>query len=369
MMDEPYSGNHQRQHEDPEPDPSLQSDLDTLASRLSADGATWRRRLPDTARIVERIGAIPYESPAAALASEGVSPMSNDTNDSFERRPLAPPRHSRAGSLAQRLSGVVAVAVVLALVGGMAFAFYAVRHSNGGTGATSPTATLASGAMRVSSVSMSVTPASIAGATCGTKVTVTYTALFHLTSNSAGGTIKFNYTVNNGRGETPASITVAPGESSKSYTFTWSGALPADHTYPGPGGVAVSSPNQLTSALVAPTGQCAPLTPPVCGSNFSSPISQSYQNTLTTDFGVVPLPPLSRTVPNNASGGQRGYDICSAGSAASVASFMQQNLPAYGWTFVSGNGGTQTWRNSKGVITWSVSNPLDWNIGWRVPLG
>ena len=109
-----------------------------------------------------------------------------------------------------------------------------------------------------------------------------------------------------------------PGETSKVYTFTWSGALPADHTYPAPGGVQVTSPNQLTSALMAPTGQCTAPVAPTCGSNFSSPISQSYQSTLTTAYGTVPLPPMSRTVPNDAAGGVRGYDICSAGTASTI---------------------------------------------------
>jgi len=103
---------------------------------------------------------------------------------------------------------------------------------------------------------MSVTPGSIAGVSCGTNLTVTYTAIFHVRPNSVGGTVQFNYTVNNGRGQTPASIHFNPGETTKSYTFTWSGALPIDHTYPGLGGVQVTSPNQLTSPLVEPAGQC-----------------------------------------------------------------------------------------------------------------
>src|SRR5207247_3701710 len=110
------------------------------------------------------------------------------------------------------------------------------------------------------SVSMSVTPGSIADVSCGTNLTVTYTALFHVRGNSVGGTVQFEYTVNNGRGQTPASITFNPGETTKSYTFTWSGALPIDHTYPEPGGVQVTSPNQLTSPLVGPAGQCTPAT-------------------------------------------------------------------------------------------------------------
>ncbi len=98
---------------------------------------------------------------------------------------------------------------------------------------------------------------SIAGLKCGTYLTVTYTATFHVAPDSNGGTIQFQYTVNNGRGSTPASLTVAPGNTVATYSFTWSGALPADHTYPEQGGVQVSSPNALTSALVGPTGQCS----------------------------------------------------------------------------------------------------------------
>ena len=164
----------------------------------------------------------------------------------------------RPSPLMRRLGLLVAAVFLVALVGSMALVFYAVRHNNGGTGSPQPTLSTAHAPLKVTSVSMSVTPGSIAGLSCGTNVTVTYTALFNVRPNSAGGTVQFTYTVNNGRGQTPASITFKAGETSKSYTFTWSGALPIDHTYPAPGGVQVTSPNQLTSPLVAPTGQCTP---------------------------------------------------------------------------------------------------------------
>jgi hypothetical protein len=328
-----------------------------------------------------------------------------------------------------------------------------------GGSAAPPTATGTLVALQVTSVTMVVTPTSIAGLVCGTTLTETYTATIHVTPNSSGGSVQFNYTVDNGRGQTPSSITFGPGETSKTYAFTWSGALPADHTAPGLGGIQVTSPIQLTSPLIAPTGQCVPVpaAPPACGSNFSSPAgqsyqgslmtplgavplpplsrtvaddasggvrgydicsagtaatitafmqqnlpasstgiinwsvsdpldwninwriplcgpnfngsaSQSYQTTLTTAYGTVPLPPLSRTVANDAAGGVRGYDICSAGTAATITTFMQQNLPAYGWTLVSSSGGIQSWKSSKGTINWSVSDPLEWNINWRIPL-
>ena len=154
----------------------------------------------------------------------------------------------------QRLGVLAAAVFLVALVGSMAIVFYAVRHPHGGTASPPPTSTLTTARvpLKVMSVSMSVTPGSIANISCGTNLTVTYTALFHVVANSAGGTVHFNYTVNNGRGQTPASITFNPGETTKSYTFTSRGALPVDHTYPEPGGVQVTSPNQLTSPIFSP---------------------------------------------------------------------------------------------------------------------
>ncbi len=131
---------------------------------------------------------------------------------------------------------------------------YSPTLSNAGGPTPQPTAPLVP--FKVTSVDMAVSPASIAGMSCGTHVTVTYTATFHATPSSSSGTVLFGSTLNNGRGETPASITFSPGQTTKAYPFTWSGALPADHTYPGLGGVQVSSPNPLTSPLVAPTGTC-----------------------------------------------------------------------------------------------------------------
>ena len=115
----------------------------------------------------------------------------------------------------------------------------------------------ASGPFQVTAVSMTVNPTSSAGMTCGTTLTVTYTATFHLAPNGPGGTIHFDYTVNNGRGSQPTSLTVAPGQTTASYVFKWSGALPADHTYPEPGGVVVQSPTAITSSLVGPSGTCS----------------------------------------------------------------------------------------------------------------
>ncbi|HEV2583330.1 MAG TPA: hypothetical protein VGT44_20900 [Ktedonobacteraceae bacterium] len=136
------------------------------------------------------------------------------------------------------------------------------NNTNGSSGTSSsqktPTAPSAGLAQFVvTRVDMSVSPSSIDGTHCGANATITYTATFHVVANSPGGTVQFGFTINNGRGESMTSLTFAPGQTAMTYTFTWSGALPGDHTYPGLGGVDVTSPNQLLSELVMSAGQCS----------------------------------------------------------------------------------------------------------------
>lgn len=190
--------------------------------------------------------------------------------------------HRRSRTFTQRLGVLAAVVFLVALVGSMAILFYSIRHNagpaSGGpkqnpiittvpptatpmptpTGTPKPTATPTARPVpfKVTSVSISVMPGSIAGIPCGTNLTVTYKATIYVMAHGPGGTVQFGYTVNNGRSQNTANVTFAPGQTSQTYSFTWSGALPADHTYPEPGGISVSSPNQLNSPLVGPSGTC-----------------------------------------------------------------------------------------------------------------
>lgn len=169
---------------------------------------------------------------------------------------------------------------------------------------------------KVTSVDMSVSPASIAGMICGTQVTVTYTATFHVTPGSSGGTVQFAYTVNNGRGQSNASINFAAGQMTRTFIFTWSGTLPIDHTYPEPGGVIVTSPNQVNSTLVGPSGTCSPAAFKVtsigmqvsptsiagtsCGSNLTVTYTATFHVAPDSTGGVVKF---GYTVNNGRSGG------------------------------------------------------------------
>ena len=109
---------------------------------------------------------------------------------------------------------------------------------------------------KVTSIDMSVTPATTSTWTCGSYIQVVYNAVFHVVSGPHGGTIVFSYTVNNGRSQTMEKLTILPGQYQSNFTFTWQGSLPSDHTYPEPGGVLVTSPNSMVSSLVAPAGKC-----------------------------------------------------------------------------------------------------------------
>ncbi len=108
----------------------------------------------------------------------------------------------------------------------------------------------------VTSIDMSVTPSTVSPWQCGSYIQVVYHAIFHFSQPNKGGLLKFYWTVNNGRSDSPAQLTILPGQKQTDYIFKWEGALPSDHFYPEPGGVMVTSPNSLVSKLVSPAGEC-----------------------------------------------------------------------------------------------------------------
>lgn len=112
---------------------------------------------------------------------------------------------------------------------------------------------------QVTSIDLSVHPASIAGMKCGTKLTVTYTATFHVPANTTGGTVQFAFTVNGGKTYEDGFLEFHPrGETSKQYEFSSSGALDPNGAFPGSGQVTVFSPVHLSSQKVLPKGPCTP---------------------------------------------------------------------------------------------------------------
>lgn len=107
---------------------------------------------------------------------------------------------------------------------------------------------------KVRSITISVSPASIAGMTCGTLVNVTYTATITVASGSPGGTVQLTWHI--GSSTSPASATFGPGETSKTVSFTDSGSLAANNSFPRNGSITSTSPNVVNSTTIRPAGTC-----------------------------------------------------------------------------------------------------------------
>ncbi len=212
----------------------------------------------------------------------------------------------------------------------------------GGNGGSNTTPTPVTVPLQVTSVDIAVGP-SLNGHTCGSQFTETYTATFHFPANNAGGPVQFQYTTDNGRGSTPASLTIPAGQTTATHQFTWSGQLPADHTAPGNGGVMVTSPNSFTSPLVAPSGSCtigAPSTFQVTSIELSTSPSLAgiacgtqFTETYTATFHIAPNGPGGTIVfqytTNNGRGSTNATLNVAAGQTTATYQFTWSGkLPA-----------------------------------------
>jgi hypothetical protein len=143
-------------------------------------------------------------------------------------------------------SGAGAVIAVLVIIG----IFMQVPRSHA-AGPASNTAVF-----KVTSINMVVYPSAISEFACGTTVSVTWTAIIRIAANGPGGTIQLNYTWNEGRGSTNASVAVYPGATTAIFAFTHTDKVESDHSFPQYGSVQVTSPNLITAQGVTPSGTC-----------------------------------------------------------------------------------------------------------------
>lgn len=138
------------------------------------------------------------------------------------------------------------------------------------------------------------------------------------------------------------------------------------------------STNTPTATTAAPTATLAAVT---CGSQYGS----AYQAMLpdatysqTTVFSAIQLPPQTRSYDNDAAGGLRGRFFCSAGTSASVLSFMTQQLAQQGWQPVAAAsacgqaniptyGNPQCWQNGKYHLFLGVNTNTDWVVAFIDP--
>src|SRR6266851_4628240 len=145
--------------------------------------------------------------------------------------------------------------VILLFIAGAAGLIYLNISNQAATAQANATATArAVASFLVQSISISVSPASIAAMTCGTPVNVTYTATITIAPGSPGGTVALTWSI--GSSSTPASVTFAPGETVKTVSTTDMGILARNNSYPRNGSIASTSPNVINSTTVRPAGTC-----------------------------------------------------------------------------------------------------------------
>ena len=189
--------------------------------------------------------------------------------------PETPESDTRQGLNISLIIGlVVAVVLLLLLVGGL---FFVLGQRNNNSTATTPTPgvtptstptatptttpTPTSVPFQITTINMAVDPLSVSGKSCGTQLTVTYTATFNVLPKGPGGAVQFTYTTDGGRTTKTGVIQFSPGETSMQYKFPSSGTLELNGAFPGAGQVTTTSPNTISSQAITPSGACTPVTP------------------------------------------------------------------------------------------------------------
>ncbi len=189
--------------------------------------------------------------------------------------PQPPESDTRQGLSTSLIIGLVVAAVlVLILVGGL---FYVLGQRNNTTPGTTPTpgvtptstptptpgttptSTPTSVPFQLTTIDLAVSPLSIAGMSCGTQLTVKYTATFHVLAKGPGGAVQFTYTTDGGKTHMTAVVQFSPGQTSNQYQFTSSGTLSPNGAFPGAGQITTTSPNSISSQAVTPSGTCTPV--------------------------------------------------------------------------------------------------------------
>jgi cytoskeletal protein RodZ len=127
------------------------------------------------------------------------------------------------------------------------------------TPGTTPTPTPTSVPFQVTTIDLAVSPLSIAGKSCGTQLTITYTATFNVLPKGPGGAVQFTYTTDGGRTTKTGVVQFGQGQTSKQFQFPASGTLELNGAFPGSGQVTTTSPNTLSSQAITPSGSCTPV--------------------------------------------------------------------------------------------------------------
>ena len=108
--------------------------------------------------------------------------------------------------------------------------------------------------LRITNVYMNVTPATLTGVSCGSASNITFTARLFANPGSAGGQVAYTWTINGA--SIPGTVTLSPGDTSKTVTYVLSG-VPVQYNMANiPATLTINSPNQVTSPPANISGNC-----------------------------------------------------------------------------------------------------------------
>jgi hypothetical protein len=136
----PPRNQHDQPQQEVEADPALPPEVAALTARLTTDGVLWQSRLPDAARVAERIRAIAHEpSPDAAEAGSLTSTNISSPPDGGRRAPRPDDRRRAPSGPWGRFIGLAAAVVVVALFATVLLRLATLNNSTGPVAHPTPT--------------------------------------------------------------------------------------------------------------------------------------------------------------------------------------------------------------------------------------
>lgn len=108
----------------------------------------------------------------------------------------------------------------------------------------------------VQSIALSVSPTTIIGMACGTTINVSYTATVTIAPDSNAGTVQLIWSI--GTYNPRRSLFFAPGQTRLTISYLETGKLVPGNSngFPPHTAIASTSPNNVASAVIKPTGLC-----------------------------------------------------------------------------------------------------------------
>src|SRR5947209_10100142 len=142
----------------------------------------------------------------------------------------------------------------------------------------SPSATPAP--MQVTGLSVTVNPSSFSHLTCGVITDLVYTAAIFVNTGSAGGPVTFTWNANGTT--TPGSVTFAPGDTSKTVTYSLNNVPIHYNSVANPSATLTVNSNghTTTSAPIKPSGACT----------FSGPFAVTSVSASPSPASVTGIP-------------------------------------------------------------------------------